>query len=191
MVEDTHKLPLTANADEIEVSQILLKLPVLFSESESRRYCFRVNWGIQRRRSNPVPKPVKAKASSPATHVSSSLTGSQKNRKRKRESGDAKDDSNVTKALDLCLKEKKHDNVAPPGIQMIGRKSVTVNKGANLTTAQGGLNNMEKSKGKVVSTASKIVTRKALDDVTNVQGSSSRNVVHDGPKHYDSLHGGI
>jgi hypothetical protein len=119
MVEDTHKLPLTVNADEIEVSQILLKLPVLFSESESRSYCFRVNWGIQRRRSNPVPKPVKAKASSPATHVSSSPTGSQKNRKRKRESGDAKEDSNVTKALDLCLKEKKHDNVAPPGIQMM------------------------------------------------------------------------
>ncbi|XP_062168522.1 putative cyclin-B3-1 isoform X2 [Alnus glutinosa] len=66
--------------------------------------------------------------------------------------------------------------------KIIGRKSVTVNKGANLTMAQGGLNNMEKSKGKVVSTASKIVRRKALADVSNVQVISSRNVVRDGPK---------
>ncbi|KAE8124505.1 hypothetical protein FH972_019383 [Carpinus fangiana] len=66
--------------------------------------------------------------------------------------------------------------------KIIGRKSVTVNKGANLTTAQGGLNNMEKSKGKVVATASKIVRRKALADVSNAQVNSSRNVVRDGPK---------
>jgi hypothetical protein len=106
---DTRKPPLTVNADEIEVSQILLKLPVLFSESESRRYCFRVNWGSQRRRSNPLPKPFKA-------------MGSQKiNLKRKRESGDAKEHvSDATKFFNLWFKERKHDNlVAPTGIQMM------------------------------------------------------------------------
>ncbi|XP_059441347.1 putative cyclin-B3-1 isoform X2 [Corylus avellana] len=129
-------------------------------ESVSRRYCFRGNWGNRKRRSTRLPKPVKTKAS-----------GSQKNPKRKRESND---NSNNTK-------ERKHDNHVAP-IQMIERKSVTVKKGANLTTAEGGLNNMEKSKCKVVSTVSKIVGRKALDDVSNVQGKSSRKVVHDGPK---------
>ncbi|XP_059441345.1 putative cyclin-B3-1 [Corylus avellana] len=158
-----------ADTDENIVSEILLQLRVLFPESESRRYCVGVKWGNQKRRSSRLPKPVETKAS-----------GSQKNPKRKRESGDEKDDSDKTKAINLCLEQRKHYNhVARFGIQMIDRKSVTANNGANLTTAQGGLNNMEKSKGKVVSTASK---RKALADVSNAQVNSSRNVVRDDPK---------
>jgi hypothetical protein len=49
------------------VSDILLQLPALFSEFEFCRTCFSVNWGIQRKRSNPLPKPFKT------IQVSSSL----------------------------------------------------------------------------------------------------------------------
>ncbi|KAE7996064.1 hypothetical protein FH972_000813 [Carpinus fangiana] len=50
---------LECNADEAYMSDILLQLPALFSEFEFCRTCFSVNWGIRRKRSNPLPKPFK------------------------------------------------------------------------------------------------------------------------------------
>jgi hypothetical protein len=86
------------DTDENIVSEILLQLPVLIAESESRRYCVRVKWGNRKRRSTRFPNPEKTEAS-----------GSQKNPKRKRDSGNAEADSDKTKATNLCLKERKHD----------------------------------------------------------------------------------
>lgn len=102
-------------ADEIEVSDILLQLAASSSKLGPCRNCLRVKWGIQRKRSNRLPKPVKD-----ATKVSSSLTESQENMrgkeilKRKRESGDLMDDSDHMEAFNLGLKARKQDNCLGP-----------------------------------------------------------------------------
>jgi hypothetical protein len=96
------------DTDENIVSEILLQLPVLIAESESRRYCVRVKWGNRKRRSTRFPNPEKTEAS-----------GSQKNPKRKRDSGNAEDDSDKTKAINLCLKERKHDNHVAPFMMLV------------------------------------------------------------------------
>jgi hypothetical protein len=96
------------DTDENIVSEILLQLPVLIAESESRRYCVRVKWGNRKRRSTRFPNPEKTEAS-----------GSQKNPKRKRDSGNAEDDSDKTKAINLCLKKRKHDNHVAPFMMLV------------------------------------------------------------------------
>ncbi|KAL0009463.1 hypothetical protein SO802_010965 [Lithocarpus litseifolius] len=60
-------------------------------------------------------------------------------------------------------------------------KSVIASKRANLTSVRG-VNNMEKNKGKLISSASTNVRRKALADVSNAQGNSSRKAVPVGLK---------
>jgi hypothetical protein len=103
------------NEDEMEVSDILLQLSAPSSKLEPCRNCLRVKWGIWRKRSNPLPKPFKD-----ATQVSSSLTESQENMrrketlKRKRESGDLTDDSDHMEAFNLGLKARKPDNCLGP-----------------------------------------------------------------------------
>ncbi|KAG6687157.1 hypothetical protein I3842_11G056300 [Carya illinoinensis] len=64
----------------------------------------------------------------------------------------------------------------------IGKKSAAVNKRTNLTTAQSAFNNMEKCKGKLISTEKTMVRRKALADVSNVKRNSPSNAMCDGPK---------
>ncbi|KAF5475314.1 hypothetical protein F2P56_007127 [Juglans regia] len=108
MEEDFRKPPLTYSADEIDACQILLQLPVLVCESDSRLNCFGFNWGFKRTRSNPLPNSIKDKVRDPATQVSSSPGEFQENLKRKREYGDMKHESGRMK--DLGLKAMKQDN---------------------------------------------------------------------------------
>ncbi|KAJ0043820.1 hypothetical protein Pint_18094 [Pistacia integerrima] len=64
------------------------------------------------------------------------------------------------------------------------RNSVSVRKGAALTSTSDnkGILNKENGKGRSGTSANIKVGRKALGDVSNISGNIPRNVVHDGSK---------
>ncbi|KAM4080389.1 hypothetical protein ACJW30_11G012200 [Castanea mollissima] len=87
------------------------------------------------------------------------------------------DDSRASKSVGVRnLKVYVESEPAKADADSNEGKSVIASKRANLTSVRGG-NNVEKNKGKLVSSASTNVRRKALADVSNAQGNSSRKAV--------------
>ncbi|KAK4594969.1 hypothetical protein RGQ29_018630 [Quercus rubra] len=92
------------------------------------------------------------------------------------------DDSRASKSVGVRnLKVYVESEPAKADADSNEGKSVIASKRANLTSVRG-VNNMEKSKGKLISSASSNVRRKALADVSNAQGNSSRKAVPVGLK---------
>ncbi|KAL4597851.1 hypothetical protein ACB092_11G018100 [Castanea dentata] len=92
------------------------------------------------------------------------------------------DDSRASKSVGVRnLKVYVESEAAKADADSNEGKSVIASKRANLTSVRG-VNNMEKNKGKLISSASTNVRRKALADVSNAQGNSSRKAVSVGLK---------
>ncbi|KAF3948494.1 hypothetical protein CMV_025518 [Castanea mollissima] len=92
------------------------------------------------------------------------------------------DDSRASKSVGVrSLKVYVESEPAKADADSNEGKSVIASKRANLTSVRG-VNNVEKNKGKLVSSASTNVRRKALADVSNAQGNSSRKAVPVGLK---------
>ncbi|XP_065630723.1 uncharacterized protein LOC136068030 [Quercus suber] len=92
------------------------------------------------------------------------------------------DDSRASKSVGVRnLKVYVESEAAKADADSNEGKSVIASKRANLTSVRG-VNNMEKSKGKLINSASTNVRRKALADVSNAQGNSSRKAVPVGLK---------